>query len=120
MVSFYDLWERMEDSPLMDSGEDTKAMQVIRAGKNLRKEDERPFWEEFMELCGNSEGMASLLGVDSARVIGWPSKIQSMLESVDAHDDENGMDDADSKVVPTGDNDGAVTIPNADPYLGEM
>jgi len=121
MVSFYDLWEHMEESatPLMDSGEDSKSMQIIRAGKNLRKDDERPFWDEFMELCSNSEGMAELLGVDSSKVIAWPTRIREIMDKIQGHDQESGDNPEDTSVVPTGDN-GAFTADNSDPYMGEL
>ena len=120
MVSFFDLWEYMENqTPLMDSGEDTKSMQVIRAGNNLRKDDERPFWEDFMELCSNSEGMAELLGVNSSEVISWPSKIRELMKTIQNHDEESGNNEEDKQVMPTGDN-GAITSSNIDPYMGEL
>lgn len=122
MVSFFDLWERMDsvDTPLMDSGENSKASQALRSGKNLRKEDERPFWDEFMELCSNSDGLADLLGVDSSQVIGWPSRIRELLQQIDDHDQSRGDADEEKQVLPTGDN-GAITMPNnTDPYVGEL
>lgn len=119
MVSFYQLWEQMElNTPLMDSGEDTKAVQVIRAGNNLHKEDQRPFWDEFMELCSNSEGMADLLNVDSSTVLNWTSKIRNLLEKVQ-DDKTQDADEEEKRVLPTGDN-GALTFPNADPDLSEL
>lgn len=121
MISFFDLWERMDSAtPLMDSGEDTKALQVIRAGNSLHKKDDRSFWEEFMELCANSQGMADLLNINSSIVTNWTSKIQELLKQVDNIDQTQGNPDEEKKVMPTGDN-GAITMPNnSDPNLGTM
>ena len=92
MISFFDLWERMDSAtPLMDSGEDTKALQVIRAGNSLHKKDDRSFWEEFMELCANSQGMADLLNINSSIVTNWTSKIQELLKQVDNIDQTHSL-----------------------------
>lgn len=121
MISFFDLWERMDSAtPLMDSGEDAKAMQVIRAGNSFHKKDERSFWEEFMELCSNSQGMADLLNVNSSLITNWSAKIQELLKQLDERDQVQGNPDEEKKVMPTGDN-GAITTPNnTDPNLGAM
>lgn len=121
MVSFSELWEAMEKSktsPLMDSGEDGQVLNLVRAGKDLRKEDETPFWDDFISLCSNAKGMSELLGVSSEKVLTWPGKIQEALDKLESHDAESPSVDTDTTMLPTGDN-GAVTM-NADPQLGAM
>ena len=122
MVSFGQLWEAMEgqiDSPLMDSGDDAETLSVVRAGKDLRKEEESPFWDDFMSLCSNSRGMAALLGVSHEKVINWPGRIREHLDKLETHDAEDPSSKDDMEMMPTGDN-GAIATTNMDPNLGAI
>ena len=104
----------------MDSGEGSKADVAIRAGLDLRKDEEQSFWEDFMNLCSNSEGMAELLDVRPEQVSSWPEKIRKHLEDVEKHDAESPTNAEDKEMLPTG-STGAVEIPdNMDPFLGEL
>lgn len=121
MVSFSQLWEAMETgrtSPLMDSGDEGHIVQIMQAGKDLRKEDESQFWDEFMTLCSNAKGLSELLDVGQEKVRSWPAKIKEALDKLAQHHVESPNKDVDTEMVPTGTN-GAVTV-NQDPYLGEM
>jgi|APSaa5957512535_1039671.scaffolds.fasta_scaffold28798_2 hypothetical protein len=119
MASFSELWTVMEESPLMGSGEDSEAIEVVRAGKHLRKEDDSAFWDEFISLCGNTRGLANLLNVAPEKISNWPAKIKEALEKLETNDAENpGMRD-DTEQIPTG-NNGAFTSANVDPNLGDM
>lgn len=106
------------DSPLMSSGEDAETLSVVRAGKDMRKDEETPFWDDFMSLCSNSRGMAELLGVSHEKVVNWPARIRESLEKLETHDAEDPASRDDVEMVPTGDN-GAITM-NMDPNLGAM
>ena len=124
MVSFEQLWESMDKSgasPLMDSGEDGEILGVVRAGKDLRKEDEASFWDDFISLCSDSRGFAQLLDVPSEKVINWPAKIRENLDKLERHDAESPNIQQDTDVAPTGEN-GAFMVPptNTDPNLGAM
>lgn len=121
-MSFAYLCHRMDEekrqTPLMDSGEENKSIIVVRKGNQLRKEGERPFWDDFIDMCGDAQGLSTLLQVEPQKIMKWPSRIREMLEKLKQHDAENpGADDRD-EVIPTGDN-GAFTV-NQDPNLGEM
>lgn len=96
-------------SPLMDTGEETKGMSAIRSGKGLRNEDEGSFWDDFISLCSDAEGMANLLGVRRENVTSWPSRIREALEKVNKHDMQ-GEDkpDESEELIPTGRN-GVIT-----------
>lgn len=121
MVSFRQLWEQMaknQISPLMDSGESSAALNVVKAGKELRKEDETQFWDDFVSLCSNSDGLADLLDVNAEKIRSWPGKIKDMLDKLDLHTAEDPNEKEKAEVIPTGMN-GAVTT-NVDPYLGEL
>lgn len=116
-VSFAELCEvlnrdKSRTSPLMDSGEETGAMQVVRSGLHLREEDDRSFWDDFVDLCANPDGLASLLGVNREIVSSWAGRIQDTLEAIDKHDQQAPeTEDEEEKMLPTGDN-GAVTVQN--------
>ena len=109
--TFLQLWERiqleetdpdLDDSevttPLMGSGEEGPAMQVIRAGLNLRSGDCGNFWEDFMQLLGNKEGLSDLLGVSQEDVSEWYARIKENLDKVGNNDKEKKK----VKVTPTG------------------
>lgn len=120
-LSFLEVWERMviEDvelnqdppldghDPLMSSGQDSRAMQVVRAGMNLRNPDDPAFWDDFMNLCSNSQGMAELLGVKESEIRTWSSKIRDIIRQVEEMDQSNPEGENDQKVMSTG--DGAMT-----------
>ncbi len=121
MASFGQLWEAMEKartSPFMDSGDDGQSLNVVKSGKDLRKEDESQFWDDFMTLCSNSKGMSELLDVGQEKVRSWPAKIKEALDKLSQQAAEGPDQDVDTEMVPTGVN-GAVTV-HQDPYLGEM
>lgn len=122
VISFSELWEAMDKSrsPLMDSGEGSKADGAIRAGLDLRKDDERSFWEDFMDLCSNSQGLSELLDVRPEQVSSWPEKIRKHLDDVENHDSESPTNAEDREMLPTGAT-GAVEVPdNMDPFMGDL
>ena len=120
MITFRMLLEQMDDqppSPLMSSGEESRAMSVIRSGNDLRNDEETPFWNDFVNLCVNADGMSELFGVPPEQIRSWPDRIQEMLDKVQSHDAQSPSEQQnDTEVLPTGDN-GAVTM-NSDPHLG--
>lgn len=117
-LSFRQLWENMENSPLMNSGEDSRALTAVRAGKDLRAEEDSPFWDDFITLCANRDGLAELLDVTPEKISTWPARIKEHLDKLLKHDAEDPTKPEDTEQIPTGDN-GAVTV-NQDPYFGEM
>jgi hypothetical protein len=115
-LSFAELWLFMEqESPLMDSGEESQAVQLVRAGEELRKEDESSFWDDFLSLLSNSEGFAELLGVTPEQIMAWPDKIRQIRERLEKDKNQKPSDDEEKEVLPTGDN-GAITT-NQDPVM---
>ena len=127
MVSFDQMWKYMETedatSPLMGSGEEGRAISVVRAGKDFRKEEETPFWDDFISLCANAQGLAELLDVNQDKVSNWPARIQEHLNKLEDHDEEGPTNDEEMEMIPSGDN-GAFTVPNtntnSDPNLGAL
>ena len=110
MVSFYRLCELMDqekdrkDQPIFDSGEDTKAMQVVRQGLGLRKEGESSFWDDFISLCNNAEALSQLFNVSEREVRNWPKYIKEAIEKVNQKNDKTGLglnDKANKEIIPT-------------------
>ena len=118
-LSFHSLWEQMEKNPLMTSGLDSQALTVVRAGENLHEKDTTSFWDEFINLCSNREGMAELFDVSADKISNWPSRIKDHLEKVKKVDVESPSEPEETEMIPTGDN-GAFTATNQDPYIGEI
>ena len=116
MAGFYDLWEKVDTAddgvtttddneklpPLLDSGDDSKAMEVVRIGMTVGKD----FWDSFSKLCNNAEGLSELLGVREDQISEWPAKIKENLDKVSQSDTQNK-----SNLVSTGE-DGPPQMPD--------
>lgn len=59
-----------------DDRDDERALNLVRKGIDLQRGGD--FWEDFLRLCGDSEGMASLLGVARDRVTGLSGRIERL------------------------------------------
>jgi hypothetical protein len=105
MLSFDFMLEQLEQelnpAPLMDSGVESKGMQVVRAGLALRGKGDSSFWQDFIKLCANANGLADLLNVKRETVTSWASKIQEAISAVEKHDQQHG--DSQEEIMPTGD-----------------
>lgn len=115
-VSFAQLWEiidKQQSSPLMGSGEDDKHLTVVRTGQEMHKEGQVPFWDEFISLCSDAEGLSQLLGISKEKVSSWPPRIQEALSKLERHKAMNPAEKEDTTQIATGDN-GAFTT-NTDP-----
>jgi len=122
VVSFNALWEAINEQnadvatePLLDTGEDSKAMRAIRVGLNLRNEGEGDFWEDFIQVANNNDELANLLGVRPEDVATWPQKIQENLDKIRKKDGDQGQENGEkerNEMMPTGQN-GALTFDKA-------
>jgi hypothetical protein len=86
MMTFLNLWENMQnqqDQPLSSSGGSSLAMQAVRAGMEFRG---GTFWDDFLKLCRNSEGVAELFDVKPDQVVGWSARIGEMRDQVQQED----------------------------------
>lgn len=135
MISFARLWTIMEEEEadiesqddstnpqkgLLNSGEESKAMEAIRSGMHLRKEECGDFWEDFITICGNSDALSELLNVPRETITGWPGKIRELKEKVDVLDKEGEANSKRADILPTGETptadtgyDGTIS-PNSD------
>src|SRR5574343_302227 len=115
-LSFAELLEYMDNprrSPLMDSGEEEGAITVVRTGKDLREEGESSFWDEFISLCSNVNGMSQLFNVSETKIRSWPGRIREILDKLDKHTRDNPKEKPKKEMIPTGDN--GAFISNTDP-----
>tara|TARA_Y100000034_G_scaffold134066_1_gene201497 strand:+ start:4540 stop:4938 length:399 start_codon:yes stop_codon:yes gene_type:complete len=100
--------QEAEDTSLMGANTDTstvtdtdpKALDAIRAGINL-KEDES-FWDDFIRIANNSEGLAALLDVRPDQVGQWGQKVQEALSKVKELDHREPDDAGKTEIMPTG------------------
>jgi tRNA A37 N6-isopentenylltransferase MiaA len=103
MLTFLSLWEQMkshEDQPLTTGGS-SLAMQTISAGLNLRGEDaHKTFWDDFIQLCNNSAGLAELLDVTPEQVSKWTLRINQLIEQARR---EGGHNSDRKNLISTGD-----------------
>lgn len=86
-ISFATLVEQLNKGDiLMTSGEESKAMQAVRAGNNLSPD----FWNQFMSLCSNADGLSELFNINKDRVLAMPTRIKENLKKVENKDSQNG------------------------------
>lgn len=52
-----------------------KALRIVQKGMNLGEGD---FWDDFLSLCGNTDGMSSLLGVPREKITGLSERINKL------------------------------------------
>lgn len=82
---------------LEDKDED-RAMEVVRKGMKLTKDGD--FWDMFLSLCGNPEGMAALLGTSREKITGMDGKVREMMKKVM---DRDSSGEGKKKMIKTGD-----------------
>ena len=108
-ISFRQLLERLEPQHRVDTGEDRRAISAIRSGNDLRSDDDTSFWDDFLNLCVNADGLSDLLGVEIQSVRQWPKRVREARAKAESEDaSAPGIRD-DHEMLPTGDN-GAVVI----------
>lgn len=78
MVSFQRLWENIEAAKKDKSPHDDKAMSAIRTGIGIREE----FWDDFLSVINNSEGLSALLDVPTVKIGAWHAKVKHALDRV--------------------------------------
>jgi hypothetical protein len=99
----------MEADKLYGKTGESKAMAAVRTGLNLKPE----FWDDFIQVLGNAEGLAELLDVSREKITGWAGKIRDILDQVQKSDDEESKNQK-AEFVPTGDEEG-IANPNGHP-----
>lgn len=77
-MTFFEAWERVRS---IKEHNDDAAITAIFTGINVADN----FWDNFILVCNNKEGMSALLKVDSEKIASWPLIIQKYLEKSKAH-----------------------------------
>ena len=98
-MSFQKLWENMQ-SQKNKSSHDDKSMSVIRTGLGV---DEN-FWDNFLQVINNSEGLSQLLDVPTTKISSWHSKVREVLDKVKEADSTPDLKDS-GKLLKTGQSD---------------
>lgn len=80
-----------------DDRDDERALEVVRKGVNLQRGND--FWEDFLRLCGDSEGMAALLGVARDRVTGLSGRVERLRGMIGESERKRGKRD---RMIKTG------------------
>lgn len=63
-----------------DEKQEEKALSVIRKGMNLQRSED--FWDDFLRVCGDSEGVSALLGVARDRITGLSGRVERLKEMI--------------------------------------
>lgn len=105
MVSFCQLLHHMESN--LHENENTPAMQVIRTGLNIRED----FWDDFISIANNPEGLADLLQVSPERITAWGGLIQENLDKVKEADQRgDGEEEPRTKVLDNDEDLGGISV----------
>jgi hypothetical protein len=87
MFSFREFHEKKDE---------TKAIEVVMKGMNLQNDGD--FWESFISLCGNADGMARLLDVPREKITAVAGRIGKFKEMI-SDDSERTVKD---RLIKTG------------------
>jgi hypothetical protein len=82
----------------LEKKDDSRAMEVIKKGMNLTKDGD--FWDMFLSLCGDPEGMSALLGTSREKITGMDGKIRTMMKKIM---DKDSSGEGRKKMIKTGD-----------------
>jgi hypothetical protein len=77
MASLGFLIERLSKSK--DSNKEEKIKEIISFGKNIRDD----FWDDFILLLNDPDGLSALLGISEDEIFTWHSKIKKYLNNKD-------------------------------------
>ena len=77
MASLGFLIERLSKST--DSNKEEKIKEIISFGKNIRDD----FWDDFILLLNDPDGLSALLGVSEDEIVTWHIKIKKYLNDKD-------------------------------------
>lgn len=86
-------WDKIV--PLNEDTNEDAAMSAIVTGTNV---DEN-FWDNFILVCNNKNGVAELLNISPDRIATWPSRIQMYMKKAGQLEPEK----VNKKTIPTGD-----------------
>jgi len=79
MASLGYLIESLRKKDFKKKYKEEKIKEIISFGKNIRED----FWDDFILLLNNSEGLSALLGVPEDIVATWHYEIKKNLKNKD-------------------------------------
>lgn len=82
----------------LDKDDRKKAINVVRKGMNLKSDGD--FWDGFLSLCGDAEGMSALLGASLENVTGLGGRIRALKGEIEEKDSATSKR---NKMIKTGD-----------------
>lgn len=88
-----EVWDKMK---AYREETDHSAINAIFTGLNVSAD----FWDNFILVCNNEEGLSRLLNVSPEKVASWPARIQDHLDKSQQH--ENPEDKEKTQVMGTG------------------
>lgn len=105
-----DFWDKnKQDSVELDQ----QSMDVIKRGLEIRPDrtDGNTFWDDFISvIANNSDGSSRLLGVSSAIVSRWASKIK---EAMDMVREQNASEEDSGEMLNTGEEENSEPKPKS-------
>lgn len=96
MSSFQKLWEDIQ-SQKENTPQEDKSMSAIRTGLGVRDE----FWDDFLLVINNSEGISQLLDIPTTKISSWHDKVKHVLNNVRQADTSPDVKD-NGKLLKTG------------------
>jgi hypothetical protein len=102
MLSFLSVIDRMSKKHFVyyenvdEIGQD-KATNVVRSGINL----DQDFWDNFISILNNANGVAELFDVPREKVTNWASRIKEIINKINSEDNEKAKGNK-AEIVPTG------------------
>lgn len=78
-MRFLEAWERVRQ---FAEESDSAALSAITTGQNVAED----FWDNFIMVCNNKEGVAALLGVAPEKVATWPSIVKNAMDQAEPED----------------------------------
>lgn len=86
---------------------DSKGMRAVRTGLNINEE----FWDQFIQVCNNTDDLAELLGVSPTAISTWATKVKEAVDKVKQADSQGKSDEkVKNKVMDTGDFNGGIAM----------
>jgi len=78
-MRFLEAWLKVRH--FVEVNENT-ALSAITTGRNVAED----FWDNFIMVCNNKEGVAELLEVSPEKVASWPSIIKNKMDQIEPED----------------------------------
>jgi|LakMenEpi03Aug12_release.lakeMendotaPanAssembly.Ray.scaffolds.fasta_scaffold01099_36 hypothetical protein len=105
-MNFQRLWENIKNNhrygeEVDDQEIDDQSISAIKTGIGIND----TFWDDFIQLLNNSEGLSSLLDISINDITSWRKKIESALKKVQLEDGEVETK-KNKKLIKTGQTDG--------------